>query len=300
VFGWGLESLRSRAWRPFPPDSVSWRGARRSDVDGSNFRRRCLARPGVAVRVALVPSLDRLAWLLGAAGVVVVATTFATWGRPVRIIPAARIGAPLGFLAFWAIPYLLRLADHLPLLLVLAGPGRWIIAAAAVGWAGTRPVFVVSLCLFVASGWHVKRVLGFGGDEPHYLMIAQSLLSDGDLLVIPLDLPARLSHVWVGASDGAVVRNVTRVEAQALTPRGARPATSRVYAAGALESRPGRYDFFMDRFTYPESGAFWVRGEREGQVLVSPGGARTIELLLGNGATTGHVIVGAPGLMRLC
>ena len=160
---------------------------------------------GVATRVALVPPLARLAWLLGAAGVVVIATAIATRGRLDRLTALARIVAPLAFLSVWAVPYLPWLADHLPLLLVLAGPVRWLVAAAAVGWAGTRAVhallrtgrarerawpapgrravFIVGLCLIVTTGWHVKRVLGVSGDEPHYLIIAHSLLSDGDLRI---------------------------------------------------------------------------------------------------------------------
>ena len=130
---------------------------------------------GVATRVALVPPLDGLVRLLGAAGAVVLATALATWRRPDRVTAFARTAAPLGWLGLWAIPYLPWLPDRLPLLLVLAGPVRWIVAAGALGWAGTRvvsalrhtdpvrsgwvwptpgrrAVFVVSLCLVAATG----------------------------------------------------------------------------------------------------------------------------------------------------
>ena len=37
--------------------------------------------------------------------------------------------------------------------------------------------------VFIALGVHTKRVLGLSGDEPHYLIVAHSLLVDGDLRI---------------------------------------------------------------------------------------------------------------------
>ena len=134
------------------------------------------------------------------------------------------------------------------------------------------------------------------GDGPGVL--AEAAAGSENPTVMTLDLPARLSYIWVGARDAEAAQNVTRVEIEprTLIPRDARPGVSRVYSANAIESRPGRYVFFMDRNTYSEPGAFWVGGEREGRVLVSPGGARVIELHVSNGATAGQVTVSAPGL----
>ncbi len=148
-------------------------------------------------RLALLGSRAGLLWLVGgafavAAGVIVLA------GK--RRLPTARI-APLMLLWLWAIPYLPWLPDQAPLLLVFAGPVRWVVAAVAAAGAlgvdrgvralladerrlpGRKTIFAVSLALYVALGLQSAVQLGPGGDEPHYLIISQSLLADGDLKI---------------------------------------------------------------------------------------------------------------------
>jgi hypothetical protein len=113
---------------------------------------------------------------------------------------ASRVLRPLLILWAFAIPYLPWLPDRLPLLLVLAGPIRWVLAAIAllrvaqqgvgtsgVEWAfarvGRRTVFAVSLAVYVVFGLWSVTANGLGGDEPHYLVITESLLRDGDLQI---------------------------------------------------------------------------------------------------------------------
>ena len=48
---------------------------------------------------------------------------------------------------------------------------------------GRKSVFVASLALYLFFGMNSSRVIGPGGDEPHYLIISQSLLADGDLQI---------------------------------------------------------------------------------------------------------------------
>ena len=110
--------------------------------------------------------------------------------------------APLTLLYLWALPYLPWLPDQVPLILVLAGPARWIVLGLAVLGSvlavvtghraealsglqlpGHRTVFVVTLALMLAVGGYAKSHQGLGGDEPHYLMVAHSLLADGDLQI---------------------------------------------------------------------------------------------------------------------
>jgi hypothetical protein len=89
--------------------------------------------------------------------------------------------------------------DRLPLLIVLAGPLRWIVAVAAAlvvayrlrsvrrvpaGWVpGRAAVFALSLALYAVVGLRSYAVAGLTGDEPHYLVIAHSLLADRDLQI---------------------------------------------------------------------------------------------------------------------
>ena len=156
-------------------------------------------RDGAAGRVALVAPLSWLGWaVLG--GVCLTAAAGWWWHRSGRRLDTlARLLAPLLLLWLWVVPYLPWLPAHVPLVLLLAGPMRWIVAglalagciAAAVDtgqlrlgtlrWPGRRFVVAASLVVFVGVGHYVKRVQELGGDEPHYLVITHSLLADGDL-----------------------------------------------------------------------------------------------------------------------
>ncbi len=112
--------------------------------------------------------------------------------------------APLGLMWLWVIPYLPWIPDRAPSLLVLAGPLRWGIAALAVAGSamsltqvaepgeeiisvrrlpGRRTVFGLSLAIYLFFGLWSAAAVGPGADEPHYLVITQSLLRDHDLAI---------------------------------------------------------------------------------------------------------------------
>jgi hypothetical protein len=152
------------------------------------------------VRGAFIAPTSRLAVYSAAAvacAAILIALSF-------RFEAARRIAdrmGPLAWLWLWAVPYLPWVPDRMPLLLVLAGPLRWVVAAFAVGSAvradalamkGLAPlsrapsrvvVLTLSFAIFLTLGWRSARALGPGGDEPHYLIISQSLLVDGDLKI---------------------------------------------------------------------------------------------------------------------
>ena len=152
-------------------------------------------------RIALLPSPTWLALFVAlAAGAAV------TVGRvlpPATERRVARVCAPLTLLLLWGVPYLPALAGWAPMLLVLAGPLRWAVAAVAIAgcviaaaeeglfprviWfrrlPGPRGAFLASLVIFLGLTFHVRSVQSLGGDEPHYLVITHSLVADGDLRI---------------------------------------------------------------------------------------------------------------------
>ncbi len=158
-------------------------------------------RDGAPGRVALVAPLSRLVWI-ALTGVCLAGAGGWWWrlsGRPLRTL--ARLFAPVLLLWLWVVPYLPWLPAEVPLLLLLAGPMRWVVAGfALVGcvavavetgqlrprtlpWPGRGFVLVASLVVFVGVGHYVKQAQGFGSDEPHYLVITHSLLVDRDLRI---------------------------------------------------------------------------------------------------------------------
>jgi hypothetical protein len=169
-----------------------------------------------AVRVAMLPNLAQLAASLALALAVGAVLSLRLSDAP-RAVPGAGSAAPGrsgdSFLPLYALsvlilPYLPWLPDRVPVLRVFAGPGRllvWLVVASQVAWSvlgtgrGRRlvvrmrawsalqsylVVFAASAVLFGAASVALAPSGMFpGGDEPHYLIITQSLLTDHDLRI---------------------------------------------------------------------------------------------------------------------
>src|SRR5262245_56753749 len=164
-------------------------------------------------RVALFASRAWLvALVLSALAATALVVVWARRGERGRL--AAAIASDICLLWLWTLPYLPWLPDRLPVLLVLAGPVRWIIAVVA-GLAVLRrfagafypavdsrsvgtALFVASFLCYSAFGLLNARELGPGGDEPHYLIISQSLIKDGDLKIENNYLQRDYREYWGG------------------------------------------------------------------------------------------------------
>jgi len=165
---------------------------------------------GVAVAVLLIPaSVHIVSW--PASGPARLALLPPFWLLLLLLVAGAAAAIPIAsratpadvrpLLAFWlwTVPFLPWLPDHAPLLLILAGPLRWVIAGLALGVAAARrfgegfsppqlradaaTIFLASLVIYLTVGLASAIINGPRGDEPHYLMITSSLLNDGDLRI---------------------------------------------------------------------------------------------------------------------
>lgn len=186
--------------------------------------------PSGSVRVAMLPSAGTLVLCIGTGAALFVLLYLAvSWvGRRARFAQAVvdRLAlAPLAVLAggaMLALPFLPWVADALPAVMLLAGPGSrlaWGVLAALALWAlaiewrraaqarpattadSSRAVTTAGEALARRRRWTTSILLASvvssaalahqftrtplfpGGDEPHYLVIAQSLWRDGDLRI---------------------------------------------------------------------------------------------------------------------
>ncbi len=151
-------------------------------------------------RVALFAPLRTL-WVALAIAAVAAAVAFGVRHRGKSATVSDTLLSPFALLWLWTIPYLPWLPDRAPVLLALAGPLRWGVAALALcgclltafrssegRWRsmslpGRRVLFVLSLAIYLGFGLWSAGEVGPGADEPHYLIITQSLLRDHDLAI---------------------------------------------------------------------------------------------------------------------
>ena len=163
------------------------------------------------------------------------------------LLPAAASGLLL-------LPYLPWLPDALPILRLLAGPGRalvWftIFALIARGFwralprrarLADAPPRVVAAALFVigtlicgaTASVFTRTILFPGGDEPHYLVIAQSLWRDGDLKIENNHTRGDYHEYFEGDLRPHYLRRGTDREIYSIHPIGVSVLLTPIYALG--------------------------------------------------------------------
>ena len=161
------------------------------------------------VRVALLPPWQALIGFLGVGAIGLLWLYRRSAPRSsaaARRVPLSTLVLPAFALIVLLLPYLPVLPDILPAVQILAGPLRfvlWLVIIAQFAWAlwqwrvihvdalqrltTGQAMVLVAVATAAMSGFAASRltstVLYPGGDEPHYLVIAQSLWRDGDLKI---------------------------------------------------------------------------------------------------------------------
>ena len=181
------------------------------------------------VRLAMLPSVGAWLGMIALATAVVGGLSVSLGRTPNRDgsspLPGVvySILAPLTASVVLVLPYLPWLPDVFPVLTVLAGPLRWVIWLVVSAETVRRVVLskrphpgptaitsfglAVSLFIlgFLLTGLAAARLSGTvlypAGDEPHYLIMAQSLWRDGDLAIENNHLREDYLEYFVGAQD---------------------------------------------------------------------------------------------------
>ncbi len=168
-----------------------------------------LVTPAGLVRVALLPPWQSVAAFAGVGllGWLWLDRRAVPRASATAVHPAiAPLLMPLFGLLLLVIPYLPWLPDQVPALQILAGPARvvvWLVVAAQLVWVlwqqrfvtadwlqratlGQLAIGITVVTALLAGGASMRFAGGElypNGDEPHYLVMAQSLWRDGDLRI---------------------------------------------------------------------------------------------------------------------
>ncbi len=193
---------------------------------------------GAGARVAYLPSAPELLGLAVLGGLVLTLIQAIVERGIGRLRPGAHLSSdavtPLLALTLLALPYLPWLGDRVPLVSALAGPAGlwlWTVVVVVSVWAlaaGLPPrargrasrgaargvVIATALVLGVAAYRLAPSALYPGGDEPHYLVVTQSVLTDRDLRIdnnhargdyrAYFHAPLQPHHIVPADADGAI------------------------------------------------------------------------------------------------
>ena len=111
--------------------------------------------------------------------------------------------------------------------------------------------------------------------------------------VVPFELPVGLPALRVGATSVELARMVSgiAVSPRGLVPRRQRHDVGRIRSVKSVGERLGAYLFFLDQNTYVEPEHNWVRGGDASRMLVSPGPAARMRVVVRNGGADNRITV---------
>jgi hypothetical protein len=217
--------------------------------------------PAGIVRFAMLPPWQALLGFLCLAAMALVAIDHLNAPRGTTTERRPRLGElvlPLLALSILLLPYLPVLPDRLPALQTLAGPlGAivWLSVAGLQLWVlwqsrlvtarsiGKWPVTSIALALFLAgatvAGLAAWRLTGTSlfptGDEPHYLVLAQSLWRDGDLKIENNHLRGDYREYYPGDLAPHYLTRGTDREIYSIHPVGLAVLLAPIYALGGYK-----------------------------------------------------------------
>ncbi len=214
--------------------------------------------PRGVVRFAMLPPWQALVGFVCLAALVLVvidhlnAPRGTTTGNRPRL---RELVTPLFALAILLLPFAPVLPDRWPALQALAGPlgalvwlsvialqiwvlwqSRLITARAVERWPVAAVTLAIAVATFAASGLAASRLTSTplfpSGDEPHYLVISQSLWRDGDLKIQNNHQRGDYREYYESDLDPHYLRRGTDQEIYSIHPIGISVLMAPVYAAG--------------------------------------------------------------------
>jgi hypothetical protein len=213
------------------------------------------------IRFAMLPPWQALLGFICLAGLLLVGVDHLNAPRGTTTVTRPRLSAlvlPLFSLIVLLLPFAPVIPDQWPVLQALAGPlgaivwlavaalqiwvlwqSRLITARAIERWSVTSISIAVFVCTAAAAGIAAERLTGTSlfpsGDEPHYLVIAQSLWRDGDLKIENQHKQGDYEEYYPAGLDPHYLTRGTDGEIYSIHPIGIAVLLAPVYALAGYQ-----------------------------------------------------------------
>ncbi len=220
------------------------------------------ATPAGVVRFALLPPWQALLGFTCLAALVLLGIDHLNAPRGTTTNRRPRLGElvlPLAALALLIVPFLPAVPDRWPLFQALAGPARAIVWMSVAGlqvwtlwqgrlltprwlerwslWRVTAAIWIATAALATVAGARLTGTALFpSGDEPHYLVIAQSLWRDGDFKIENNHLRGDYKEYYALDLEPHYLTRGADEEIYSIHPVGLPILLAPVYAAGGYRA----------------------------------------------------------------